>query len=112
MHDNAKDVKIATNLTSSSIMSDASHFSIVNNELVKKSGIYEIRFFDSFMNQQRKMSVWFRLTNIGNKVQTNKQITDLNVTSAPPNIILWVPISVFFCYTSNGNWQILDDTLL
>lgn len=40
VHDNTREVKIATSLTSSSILSDASHFAIVNNDfVVKKSGI-------------------------------------------------------------------------
>ena len=37
VRDNAKAVKTATNLTSSSIMPDPSHFSIVNNEYVVKN---------------------------------------------------------------------------
>ena len=53
VHNNAADVKIATNLVSSSIMSDASHFFIVNNEfVVEKSGIYEINFSDSYKTPQ------------------------------------------------------------
>lgn len=40
VHDNTREVKIATSLTSSSILSDASHFAIVKNDfVVKKSGI-------------------------------------------------------------------------
>lgn len=69
VHDNKREVKIAATLTSSSSCQiHHTQFAIVNNEIVlKKSGIYEIQYADSYLNSSirgTRVSHWFRSTNI------------------------------------------------
>jgi hypothetical protein len=53
VHDNAKIIKFTSD-QENAIMSDSSHFSISNNEIiVNKSGIYETHFIDSLKSNER-----------------------------------------------------------
>lgn len=60
IHDNATDAKIATTLTGSSFMTDASHFSIDTNEfIVGQTGCYEIYYFASYQSSSNQHQCGF-----------------------------------------------------
>ena len=76
-------------------MSESSHFVTVNNEfVVKKSGIYEIYFFDSYKAQKDNAAIWFRSTIISNGAQRNRKIRKLNTTRVGSNT-MWLTVNVF-----------------
>ena len=92
IHDNATDAKIATTLTWSSFMTDASHFSIDTNEfVVGQTGCYEIYYFASYQSTSNQTSVWFCATTISDGSTWNRIVVNLNNTSNT-----WRPLSLLF----------------
>ena len=91
LDDNERILKFTEN-QENAVISDPSHFSISNNELVvHKSGIYKIHFTNIYVNTQISSIIYFRSTNLKDGKQTNKKIATLNNTN-----YLWTFISIFF----------------
>jgi len=88
--DNARNFKFASN-QENAVMSDSSHFSIINNEIVvNKTGIYKIHFTNNYVNNLTRSSVYFRSTNLEDGKQTNNKIITMNSTYHH-----WTLISLF-----------------
>ena len=109
IHYTATVVKIGNTLTSASLMSDPSHFAIVNNEfVVKKSEIYEVHFSDSFANGARRVSIWFHSTDICDGTKSIEKIHDMNHTvdtGQGENRVDLQPLSLFFVTQLTANPQ-------
>ena len=64
LDDNERILKFTEN-QENAVISDPSHFSISNNELVvHKSGIYKIHFTNIYVNTQISSIIYFRSTNL------------------------------------------------
>lgn len=73
-------------------MTDASYFSIDNNEfVVGQKGFYEILLFDSYQSSSSNTSLWFRKTMISDWSTENRKVVDLNNTGNT-----WRPLSILF----------------
>lgn len=87
-----KHVKIAKTLQSgSSFVTDATHFSVDNNEFVGRKGFYEIYFFDSYQSTSSNTSLWFHKTMISDGSTENIKVADTGNTRNA-----WHPLSMLF----------------